>query len=195
MLGTARNKGGRNAKTTDSNRLVLRGGRLLSDKPLVAAVIAALAAVIAACFSLYQGTIVANIEARQKTWEVELRRRDERLETYQKAIDLLTDFGWRSGDKTYDNDIKEAFTIPFVRAANRVRVHGSPASVAAMDEIEGGFAGWNAAKTESEHKASWVAIQAGLDHLVDAARDDVGPKLEDGLREVPHSKGAGPRTF
>ncbi len=165
----------------------------MSEKTVVAAIIAAIAAVIASCFSLYQGAIVANIAAHQKTWEVELRRRDERLETYQKAIDLLTDFGWRSGDKNYD--IEQAFTIPFVRAANRVRVHGSPASVAAVDEIQGGFAKWNEAKTDSEHNASWNAIQVGLDHLVDAARDDVGPKPEDGLPEVPHSKGAGPRTF
>ena len=119
----------------------------MSDKTVVAAIIAAIAAVIAACFSLYQGAIVADITARQKTWEVELRRRDERLETYQKAIDLLTDFGWRFDDKNYD--IKQTFTVPFVRAANRVRVHGSPASVAAMDKIQGGFAKWNVAKTDS----------------------------------------------
>ena len=160
----------------------------MSDKTVVAAMIAAIAAVIAACFSLYQGVIVAN----EKTWEVELRRRDERLETYQKAIDLLTEFEWRSGDKNYD--VKQAFTIPFVRAANRVRVHGSPASVAAMDEIQGGFVKWNDAKTYSEHNASLNAIDVGLDHLVDAARDDVGPKREDGLPKVSHSKGAGPRT-
>lgn len=164
----------------------------MSDKTVVAALIAAIAALIASCFSLYQGVIVANIAARQKTWEVELRRHDERLETYQKAIDLLTDFGWRYGDKSYD--IKQAFTIPFVRAANRVRVHGSPDSVAAMDEIQVGFAKWNDARTDSERNASFNAIQVGLDHLVDAARDDVGPKPVDRLPEVPHSKGAGPRT-
>jgi hypothetical protein len=164
----------------------------VSDKAVLAAIIAAIAAVIASCFSLYQGFIVANIAARQKTWEVELQRRDERHETYQKAIDLLTDFGWRDGDKNYD--IEQAFTIPFVRAANRVRVHGSPASVAAMDEIQVAFAKWNEAKTDRERNTFLNAIQVGLDPLVDAARDDVGPKPEDGLPEVPHSKGAGPRT-
>jgi hypothetical protein len=164
----------------------------VSDKTVVAAMIAAIAALFAAGFGLYQGINVANIAARQKTWEVELQRRNERLETYQKAIDLLTDFGWRYGDKDYD--VKRDFNVPFVRAANRVRVHGSPATVAAMDEIQSGFGRLNDSKTERDRNASLNAIQTGLDHLVDAAREDVGPKLEDGLRDVKYSKGAGPRT-
>ena len=175
----------------------------MSDKTVVAAMIAAIAALLAAGFGLYQGINVANITARQKiweaefaarqkTWEVELRRRDERLETYQKAIDLLTDFEWRYGDKDYD--VKRDFNVPFVRAANRVRVHGSPATVAAMDEIQSGFGRLNDSKTERDRNASLNAIQTGLDHLVDTARDDVGPKPEDGLPDVPYHKGAGPRT-
>jgi hypothetical protein len=160
----------------------------MSDKTILAAIIAAAAAVIAACFGLYQG----ELSARQNAWEVELRRRDSRLETYQKAIDLLTDFGWRSNDKDYD--VVHEFSIPFVRAANRVRVHGSPASVAAMDEVQRALDKMNHAKTESEQNAAETAFDVGLDDLVIAARDDVGPKKEDGLPVVPFMPGAGPRT-
>jgi hypothetical protein len=160
----------------------------MSDKTVLTAIIAATAVVIAACLSLFQ----AEIAARQNSWEAELRRRDSRLETYQKAIDLLTDFGWRYGNKDYDT--KHEFTIPFVRAANRVRLHGSPATIAAMDEIQQGLAKWNQAKTDNETNAATNAIGVGLDHLVDAARVDVGPKKEDGLLEVPYIRGAGPRT-
>ncbi len=161
----------------------------MSDNTVVAAIIAATAAVIAAGFGLYQGEL-AN---RQNEWEVELRRRDSRLETYQKAIDLLTDFGWRIRiDKDYD--VVHEFTIPFLRAANRVRVHGSPASVAAMDEVQQGFGELNSANTPSEHAAAMKAIDVGLDHLVDAARVDVGPQPEDRLDPVKFLPGAGPRT-
>jgi len=158
------------------------------DKTILAALIAASAAVIVACFSLYQSAI----SAHESKWEVELRRRDNRLETYQRAIDLLTDFDWRYDDKDYD--VKHEFTIPFVRAANEVRVHGSPASVAAMDEIQQGFAKLNDAKTENERNAFINMIDTGLDHLIDAARDDVGPKPDDGLPAVHYTPGAGPRT-
>ena len=99
----------------------------MSDPTVVAAIVTAIAALFAALFaagfSLYQGINVANIAARQKTWEVVLRRRDERLETYQKAIDLLTDLSWRNSDKDYD--VVRDFTVPFVRANNRIRVHGA----------------------------------------------------------------------
>ena len=90
------------------------------DKTILAAIIAAIAAVVAACFGVYQGYVAA----RQSTWEVELRRRDNLLETYQKAIDLLTDFAFRSNDKDYD--VEHEFSIPFVRAANRVRSPWKP---------------------------------------------------------------------
>jgi len=160
----------------------------VSDNTVVAAIIAATAAVIAACFGLYQG----ELSASQNAWEVELRRRDSRLETYQKAIDLLTDFGWRSNDKDYD--VVHEFSIPFVRAANRVRVHGSPASVAAMDEVQLALDKMNHAKTESEKEAADIAFNAGLDDLVIAARDDVGPEKVDGLPVVQFIPGAGPRT-
>jgi hypothetical protein len=158
------------------------------DKTILAAIIAAIAAVVAACFGVYQGYVAA----RQSTWEVELRRRDNRLETYQKAIDLLTDFAFRSNDKDYD--VEHEFSIPFVRAANRVRVHGSPASVAAMDEVQRALAKMNHAKSESEQNATITAFNVGLDDLIIATRDDVGPKKEDGLWVVPFMPGAGPRT-
>jgi hypothetical protein len=158
----------------------------VSDNTVVAAIIAAAAAVIAAGLGLYQGELAT----RQNAWEAELRRRDSRLETYQKAIDLLTDFGWRSGDKDYD--VVHEFSIPFVRAANRVRVHGSPASVAAMDEVQLALAQMNRAKTGSEQEAANTAFKTGLDHLVEAARDDVGPKKEDGLAPAKFIPGAGP---
>ena len=53
------------------------------------------------------------------------------------AIDLLTDLGWQRSIPNYG--IVPEFTIPFVRAANHVRVYGSPASIAAMDEIQEGL--------------------------------------------------------
>jgi hypothetical protein len=165
----------------------------MSDKTVVAAMIAAFAAVTASGVALYQGATVATIEAREKTWEVQLKRRDERHETYQKAIDLLTDYEWRHEDKNYE--VVEAFTVPFVRAANRIRVHGSPASVAAMDEIQRSFAQLNHAKSESDQATAFDAIRLGLDQLVDAARADVGPKREDDLLDVSFSKGAGPKAW
>jgi hypothetical protein len=158
----------------------------MSNGTVAAAIIAGAAAVIAACFGLYQ----AEIADRQNTWQEELRRRDSRLETYQKAIDLLTDYQWRSDEKNID--VVHEFSIPFVRAANRVRVHGSPASVAAMDEVQLALAKINHAKTDSEKDAADIAYKAGLDHLVDAARDDVGPKKEDGLPPAKFMPGAGP---
>ena len=38
---------------------------------------------------------VTNSEIAQKNKELLLKRRGERLEIYQTAIDLLTDWGWR----------------------------------------------------------------------------------------------------
>jgi ABC-type branched-subunit amino acid transport system permease subunit len=33
------------------------------------------------------------VETRRRNWEYQVKRRAERQETYQKAIDLLTDWG------------------------------------------------------------------------------------------------------
>jgi hypothetical protein len=133
----------------------------------------------------------ADAETRRQRWAHFQTRRAERKDNYQTAIDLLTDWGWRYGhDKTFD--LVRDFTIPFVRAANRVRVYGSPASVAAMDEIQNGFHQLNHAHTQSEQEAAYAAIRTGHDHLVNAARADVGPRAEDELADVPFRPGAGP---
>jgi hypothetical protein len=89
-------------------------------------------------------------------------------------------------------DVVREFTIPFVRAANRVRVYGSPASIAAMDEIQEGFAMLNRAKGEADREAAEKAIRIGHDHFVMAAREDVGPRKEDHLKDVSFRKGGGP---
>jgi hypothetical protein len=156
-----------------------------------AAISGAVAIVVAGATTLT--TIhVAKIEIAQKNDELLLKRRSDRRENYQTAIDLLTDWGWRRDDPKYNEAIVREFTIPFVRAANRVRVYGSPASIAAMDEIQNGFRMLNRAKGESERAAAEEAIGLGHDHLVIAAREDVGPRKEDDLKDVPFQRGAGP---
>ena len=133
----------------------------------------------------------ASVETRRRNWEYQVKRRGERHETYQTAIDLLTDWGWRE-DADPSFDVVRDFTIPFVRAANRVRVYGSPTSIAAMDAIQEGFAKLNRAENESERAAAYEAISVGRDRFVIAARADVGPREEDGLENVPFRPGAGP---
>jgi hypothetical protein len=116
-----------------------------------------------------------------------------RLEEHgPRALSLyaLTLPGRVGSDRGY-NIIRD-FNVPFVRAANRVRVYGSPASIAAMDEIQEGFAKLNRAEGESEREAAHKAIRAGHDHLVIAARADVGPRNDDQLKDVPFGQGAGP---
>jgi hypothetical protein len=73
-----------------------------------------------------------------------------------------------------------------------LRVYGSPASIAAMDEIQEGFAMSNKAKGDSEREAAAKAISLGQEHFVIAARADVGPRPEDKLADVPFHQGAGP---
>jgi hypothetical protein len=119
-----------------------------------------------------------------------ISRRDERQETYQIVLDLLSDWGWRQG--TNDYDVVRDFSIPFVRAANRVRVYGSPGTIAAMDAIQDGLALSNRAQTENALDAASLAIRSGQDHFVIAARTDVGPRDEDGLVAVTFRAGAGP---
>jgi hypothetical protein len=104
---------------------------------------------------------------------------------------LLSEFGWRaSGDRKYD--VVRDFNVPFLRAANRVRIYGSPASIAAVDEIQEAFAMSNRAKSDAEREAADRAMRTAQDHLVIAAREDVGPRPEDGLKDVPFHPGAGP---
>lgn len=148
--------------------------------------------ILSAFVGAYATTRVAKLEALRKNREYQQARRSERQGTYQAAIDLLTDWGWRTGESNFD--VVREFTLPFVRCANRVRVYGSPASIAAIDEIQGGLAKLNAAQTEAETEAAYTQIAIGHDHLVMAARADVGPRPEDGLADVPFRPGAGPRT-
>jgi hypothetical protein len=155
------------------------------------AVISGAIALLVAAVGALSTAYVTSVETNRKNLEYELKRRSERQETYQTAIDLLTDFGWRSTfDRKYD--VVREFTIPFVRAANRVRVYGSPASIAAMDEIQEGFAMLNRAKGEAEREAAEKAIRIGQDHFVIAAREDVGPRKEDHLKDVRFRQGGGP---
>jgi hypothetical protein len=165
---------------------------MVEDFTVIAtAAISGTVGVLAALVGAYTSAHVANVETRRRQWDYLQKRRAERQETYQAAIDLLTDWGWRQeGDPTFDT-IRD-FTVPFVRVANRVRVYGSPASVAAMDEIQEGFARLNAAKTENEEASAYEAVRTGHDHLVVAARADVGPRPDDGLAVVPFREGAGP---
>ena len=165
----------------------------MSDSNVLStAAISGVVAIIVAGATTLTTIHVANIEAAQKNEELQLKRRSERLENYQTAVDLLTDLGWRSDDPKHNEAIVQEFTIPFVRTANRVRVYGSPASIAAMDEIQEGFAMSNKAKGDSEREAAAKAISLGQEHFVIAARADVGPRPEDHLADVPFHQGAGP---
>ena len=149
-------------------------------------------AVIMALIGLIARRYTANAETRRRRWEYRPELRDKRQETYQTAIDLLSDWGWRGDGQDPDYDVVRDFNIPFVRVANRIRIYGSPASIAAMDEIQDGFARRNRAEGESEHEAADEAIRAGQHHLVMAARADVGPQKADQLEDVPFRQGAGP---
>ena len=110
---------------------------MAKDTVIVAIATAAISgavAVLVAGVGAVATSHVANIETSRKQLEYQLKRRSERQETYQTVIDLLSEFGWRvSFDKKYD--VLKDFNLPFLRAANRVRVYGSPATVAAIDEI------------------------------------------------------------
>lgn len=161
---------------------------------IITAAISGAVTVLVAGVTTFTTFHVASVETDRKRLEYQLKRRSERQETYQKAIDLLTDRGWRTiSDRKYD--IVREFTIPFVQAANRVRIYGSPASVSAIDDIQDGFAMLNKAKGESEREAAEKAISVGHDHLVIAARADVGPRKEDDLADVPFRQGAGPSAW
>src|SRR5438067_1115566 len=123
--------------------------------------------------------------------EYQIERRKERKEAYLTAIDLVTDWQWREGDP--DFDVVRDFSILFVRSATRVRLYGSPASIAAVDHIQEGLAELNRARNKDAGSATHEAINIALDELVIAARADVGPK-DDDLPNVPFRAGAGPRA-
>ena len=159
---------------------------------VIAAVSAAFSGAAGAFVGAFATLRAANLETNRTILEYGLRRRSERQETYKVAIDLLTDWGWQRSIPDYD--IVREFSIPFVRAANHVRVYGSPASIAAMDEIQEGFALLNRAKGETKLAEAYEAIGKAHDQFVMAARADVGPRKEDELPEVPFRQGAGPRA-
>jgi hypothetical protein len=119
-------------------------------------------------------------------------RRDERKQTYAAAMDLLADYGWRIGEPDYAVNVVQEFTIPFLHAANRVRLYGSPASVAAMDELQEAFACVNAARTDREMGEARARVAHARDMFVNAARDDVGPTRQDKLTPAIFRPGAGP---
>jgi hypothetical protein len=163
----------------------------VTDVTVIAtAAISGTVGVLAALIGSRAHTRADDVETQRQRWAYRQTRRDERRETYQAAIDLMTDWGWRGDDPTFD--VVREFTIPFVRMANRVRVYGSPASVAAMDKIQAGFGLLNHAETSEELDAAQRAIRDGHDQLVIAARDDVGPRDDDELVQVPFHSGAGP---
>ena len=167
---------------------------MAKDTVIVAIATAAISgavAVLVAGVGAVATSHVANSETSRKQLEYQLKRRSERQETYQTVIDLLSEFGWRvSFDKKYD--VLKDFNLPFLRAANRVRVYGSPATVAAIDEIQLALQMGNRAKGDAEREAAGKAMSTAQDHLVVAAREDVGPRPEDGLRNVDFQPGAGP---
>jgi hypothetical protein len=157
--------------------------------------------VAAAAIGALASTRVTAAEARREESRLAETRRAERRETYQTAIDLLTDYGWRSTSpsasvlpwpRRAQYDVIREFTIPFVRAANRIRLYCSEPSIAAIDQIQEGFALLNAANTNADFDNAYAQIHSGHDLLVRAAREDVGPRPEDRLRAAPHRVGAGP---
>jgi hypothetical protein len=162
---------------------------------VIAAVSAAFSGAAGAFVGAFATLRAANLETKRTILEYRLRRRSERQETYKVAIDLLTDWGWQGSIPNYD--VVREFNIPFVHAANHVRVYGSPASIAAMDEIQEGIALLNRAnetKLAEAYAEAYKAIWEAHSHFVIAARADVGPRKEDELPEVPFRQGAGPRA-
>jgi hypothetical protein len=160
---------------------------------LATAAISGIVGILGAVIAAFATAHVADLENRQKNFEYVLKRRHERQEAYQTAIDLLNDFHWRIA---YDRrfDVVRDFNLPFLHAAGKLRVYGSPESIAAMDEVMEAIAKLNTAKEKKEREAAGAALMQGEDHLTSAARADVGPRQEDGLKDVPFRRGAGPRT-
>jgi hypothetical protein len=157
--------------------------------------VAASAAVAGSLIGVLGSLLTSRMETWRKKDEDQNRRRDERKKAYLQAIDLLTNWQWSSEYPEPDAD--KTFTLGFVRSCTRVRVYGSPASRAAVDRIQQGLGRSNDAAKANDREAAGAAyamINRGLDDLVEAAREDVGPRPADGLAKVPYVLGAGPRT-
>ncbi len=134
------------------------------------------------------------LETRGKKHQEAEERRRERRAVYEAAMDLLSDFLWDVEAAGSDYDVVTQFTKPFLRVANRIRIYGSPESVAAIDEIQRGFAVPNAASDEQASVSAWATVNRGIDLLYESARNDVGPREDDQLQRVDFQRGAGPRT-
>lgn len=163
------------------------------DNTIAAAVIAGISGVLGSLTGFTGSLYLAHNETVQKQEEHLIKRRDERKAAYIQAINLVTDWQWRraSNDPNADRD----FTIPFVRSATAVRLYGSPASINAVDRIQSGLKQLNNAQDRRSLDVAYTEINAGLDELVEVARSDVGPRLdEDNLPDVSFRRGAGPRT-
>jgi hypothetical protein len=167
------------------------------ESPIGTAVIAGAVSIVVALAAFLANVLVASAETGRRRWEYQMKRRSERQEAYLLAIDVLTEWQWRDGDP--DFDVKKDFTLKFVRAASRVRIYGSPASIAALDEIQTGLAMRNRANSKKKVEEAEEAIGIGLDHMFIAASADVGPHSEDNLGKkvaianAPR-EGAGPRA-
>lgn len=116
-------------------------------------------------------------------------RRNERKQTYATAMDLIAEYGWRRDEPDYN--VVQEFTIPFLHAANRVRLYCGPATVAAMDELQEAFACVNAGRTDREMSDAQARVGHACDMFVKAARDDVGPTRQDKLAPAIFRPGAG----
>lgn len=130
-------------------------------------------------------------ERDRHTADAVAQRRTDRQQAYLVALDLLTDFGWDTSQQQYD--VTESFNKPFLHAANRVRLYGSPAAIAAVTKIQDGFAALADADGDPAIASAQELLNQGMDDLANAARDDVGPRPEDGLKDAVFQRGLGPR--
>jgi hypothetical protein len=150
-------------------------------------------AVLTAGIGYLTGLRQAHAEDARQRLELATRRREERRDAYQAMADLLTDYGW--SDYTAE-DVATLFNKPFLHAANRVRLLGSPRAIAAVDDIQLAFAEMHAAQgagDEAQSRAA-AAFDRGMDALYTAAREDIGPRPEDGLAPATFRRGSGPRA-
>jgi hypothetical protein len=90
---------------------------------IAAAAISGTVGVVAALVGVFGSAHVKDVEVSQKNQEYQLKRRAERQETYQTAIDLLTDMQWRAS-YDFQFDMVRDFTIPFIHTTNKMRKSG-----------------------------------------------------------------------
>lgn len=148
----------------------------------------------AAAMQTRSGRLVLQSEDRRRRNDSIDGRRRERQQAYERALDLLVLWEWdrdsSSAPRKYD--VVESFSKPFVVAVTRIRMYGSPASVAAVDQIQESLALLNRANSLGSEELAWDAITAGIDALYKAARDDTGPSPDDQLPDVSFRRSGGP---